>query len=177
MSEGQEKDLGQHLARIEVLVQELEEMASAQASGAAQELVRTLLHMHRQGISRLLELLKDVSGRQGLVACCERDAFLSGLLLLHGLHPLDVETRVRRALERIRPGLGDIGADIELVSVKGGIVRLKLVEGGLPVPRVLRTVLEEILAEAAPDAERIEWEGWMEPGTGLMSLPVIRLES
>ena len=43
-----------------------------------------------------------------------------------------------------------------------------------PAPlRVIRTILEQILGEAAPDARAIEWDGENKPDTGRLSLPLI----
>ncbi len=57
---------------------------------------------------------------------CAGDEVVAGLLLLHGLHPLDVETRVRQALESVRPLLRSHGGNVELLEVREGVVRLRL---------------------------------------------------
>ena len=45
---------------------------------------------------------------------------------VHGLHPYDVETRVARALEGVRPYLGSHGGDVEFLGIDGdGVVRLR----------------------------------------------------
>ena len=48
------------------------------------------------------------SGRLDAVAldALAADELVSGLLLVHGLHPYDVTTRVARALDSVRPYLG-----------------------------------------------------------------------
>ena len=52
---------------------------------------------------------------------------MASLLLVHGLHPYDVETRVARALDGVRPYLGSHGGDVELLGVTDdGVVRLRL---------------------------------------------------
>ena len=42
---------------------------------------------------------------QALIASLADDDLVSNLLLLYGLHPLDLETRVSQALEQVRPYL------------------------------------------------------------------------
>ena len=56
-----------------------------------------------------------------------RDPLVSGLLLLHGLHPLDLEARVRNAIEEVKPRLGLHGGSVELLGITPeGRVQLKL---------------------------------------------------
>src|ERR687894_1696842 len=94
------------------------------------------------------------------------DELVTHLLLLHGLHPLDVETRVVQALEEVRPYLRSHGGNVELLEIEGGVARLRL-EGscdGCPSSAVtLKLAIEEAVLKAAPDLERIEAEGVAEP--------------
>ena len=69
-----------------------------------------------------------------------------------------METRVLRALEKVRPYLHSHGGDVEFVSVADGVVRLKLLGscGSCPSSSVtLKNAVEEALYEAAPDIEKI----------------------
>ena len=61
------------------------------------------------------------------------------MFLLHSLHPDDKETRVVRGLDSVRPYLKSHGGDCELVSVRDGIVRLKLHGTPAEVVRLLRS--------------------------------------
>ncbi len=45
------------------------------------------------------------------------DDLVASLLAVHGLHPYDVETRVARALDGVRPYLGSHGGDVELLGL------------------------------------------------------------
>ena len=76
------------------------------------------------------------------------------LLILHGLHPLDVETRIARALDRVRPYLGSHGGDVKLLGVTDGVVHLRL-EGschGCPSSTVtMKLAIEKAIEEAAPE--------------------------
>ena len=91
---------------------------------------------------------------------------MASLLLLHGLHPLDLEARVRQALEQVRPYLRTHGGDVELLGVDDGVVRLRMQGSchGCPSSAVtLKHTIEEAIYDAAPDVAAIEVEGVVEP--------------
>ena len=48
------------------------------------------------------------------------DELVAHLLLLHGLHPVPLEERVRGALDEVRPYLDSHGGDVELLGVEDG---------------------------------------------------------
>jgi hypothetical protein len=48
------------------------------------------------------------------------DELVSKLLVLRGLHPLDLETRVRCALDLVKPRLGLHSGDVDLLGVTPG---------------------------------------------------------
>jgi Fe-S cluster biogenesis protein NfuA len=136
----------ERLNRVESLVGALEGCADPAAREAARDLVRTLLNLHAAGLGRIL----DVAGRESaLVDRLANDALVSSLLLLHGLHPHPAAERVARALDRARPRLRSMGGEVELVDATEDTVRLRVHGESSPA---LRTVLEEVVTEAAPDA-------------------------
>ena len=65
------------------------------------------------------------AGERALDKAIEDD-LVASVLLLHGLHPDSIETRVLRALDNVRPYLRSHGGEVELVSVREGVVRIKL---------------------------------------------------
>ena len=86
-----------------------------------------------------------------------------GSVVTPGLHPLDLETRVRNALEEVKPRLGLHGGSVELLGVSPeGRVQLKL-QGNChecPSSRLtLRFSIEEALYAAAPDLTGLDVEG------------------
>jgi Fe-S cluster biogenesis protein NfuA len=98
---------------------------------------------------------------------------LSHLLLIHDLHPVDVETRVARALEEVRPYLGSHGGDVELLGVTDGVARLRLngTCDGCPSSAVtLKSSIETAIMRAAPELERVEAEGLDEPKQKLLQI-------
>src|SRR5437899_11975455 len=91
-------------ARIETLVQQVAAFPDPQARATTEELVQALLDMYGEGLARLLELTaqSEASGYK-LIETFAGDELLSSLFLLHGLHPIDIETRIARALDEVRP--------------------------------------------------------------------------
>ncbi len=160
------QDVQQQIGRIEELVQALEGTADPAAQTHARALMEAVLGLHGAGLERLLARVYDAAGQDVIDALAEDD-LVSHLLLLHGLHPLPMATRVERALEKVRPLLGSHGGGVELRGVTPeGAVYLRL-EGnchGCPSSRVtLHTAVEGAIYEAAPDVTAIEVEGTTDP--------------
>ena len=118
------------------------------------------------------EALRRVAERVPLDEIVD-DELLSHLLLLHDLHPVDVETRVAQALEEVRPYLGSHGGDVELLGVADGVARLRLngTCDGCPSSAVtLRHSIETAILRAAPELERVEAEGLDEQQPKLLQI-------
>ena len=94
------------IEHLETLIQNLERLPDPAARDQARELVQTLLDFHGAALARILGRVADMGdpGR-ALITALADDDIVSSLLLLYGLHPLDLETRVEQALERVRPYL------------------------------------------------------------------------
>jgi Fe-S cluster biogenesis protein NfuA len=95
--------------------------------------------------------------------------------MLHGLHPVPLETRVRAALDDVRPYLESHGGNVELLSLEGGVARLRL-EGscsGCPSSTVtLKLAIEDAIYKAAPDIAGVEADGAAPAASGLLQLEV-----
>ncbi len=92
--------------------------ADPAARAAAQELVRTLMELHGAALERMLGMIHEAGGpADGLIDQFGDDELVGSLLLLYGLHPVDLETRVRQALEKTRPYLRSHGGNVELAGV------------------------------------------------------------
>jgi len=159
-----DQEFQKRLGRVEELIAGLESTPDPAVRAQVSELIQTLLDLHGSGLERILGVVYD-SGADGaaMIDQLGQDRLVSGLLLLHGLHPLDLETRVRKALEEVKPRLGLHGGSVELVEVRDdGAVRIKL-EGncnGCPSSRVtLHSTIEEELYAAAPDITSLEVDG------------------
>ena len=161
-----DQGLQERVARIETLLGEIEALTDPNARSKAAEMAQVLLELYGEGLARMMEVVaQGAEGEKAFEAFAE-DELISHLLLLHGLHPLDVETRVDRALEEVRPYLQSHGGDVELLGIEGGVARVRM-EGscdGCPSSAVtLKLAIEEAVLKAAPDLEGIEAEGVTEP--------------
>jgi Fe-S cluster biogenesis protein NfuA len=155
------------MERVEILVHEVERCPDAATRARARELVQAVLDLHGAGLERIFE---QIAGRGetglALIETLTRDDLVGSLLLLHGLHPLDLETRVRQALDRVRPYVRSHGGDVELLGVARGVVRLRMVgscQGCPSSAQTVKTTIEEAIHELAPDAAAIEVEGAAAP--------------
>ena len=158
------KEFQERLGRVEELIATLESAPDPAVREQVRELIQSLLELHGHGFERTLSVIYD-SSSEGMATIDRlgRDPLVSGLLLLHGLHPLDLETRVRNAIEEVKPRLGLHGGSVELLGVSPeGRVHLKL-QGNChecPSSRLtLRFSIEEALNAAAPDLTGLDVEG------------------
>ncbi len=148
-------------ARIEALLDRLDALPDAAARETATETVQALLELYGDGLRRVVERLGPAQAR-----ALADDDLVAHLLLLHGLHPVPVEQRVRAALAGVRPYLDAHGGDVELLGVAGGVARLRLqgsCEGCPASAMTLKLAIEEAVLTAAPDLDGVEAEGVEEP--------------
>src|SRR5262245_23447545 len=181
----QEKDLRAAGDRIEGLLQELGTIADPRVREKAEELVRLLMELYGSALARILETIDNTDSADAIFDRLAADDLVASRLVRHGLHPLNVETRIARALDRVRPYLGSHGGDVKLLGVNEGVVHLRL-EGSCqrwPSSTVtMKLAIERAIEEAAPEVVRIEVEGANSSasaglngnGTGHESNPTVR---
>jgi Fe-S cluster biogenesis protein NfuA/nitrite reductase/ring-hydroxylating ferredoxin subunit len=181
----EERELQKRLAHVDTLVGELQQLPDPALRGLVEELLTTVLDLHGEALSRMLEALgpRGDPDADRLLGRMANDDLIKGVLLLHGLHPLDLRTRVEGALESVRPYMRSHGGGVELLGVAGDIVRIRL-EGhcqGCPSSMVtLKLAVEKAIYEAAPDVAGIEVVEPVEAKStgppvmpGLLALPVV----
>jgi Fe-S cluster biogenesis protein NfuA len=163
------------IEHLETLIQNLERLPDPAAREQARELVQTLLDFHGTALGRIVGRVADLGdpGR-ALIASLVDDDIVSNLLLLYGLHPVDLETRVKQALERVRPMLRSHHGDVELVGITSGVVRLRMQGSchGCPSSALtLKNAIEEAIYAAAPDVAEIVVEGVVDaPPSNLLQI-------
>jgi Fe-S cluster biogenesis protein NfuA len=149
--------------RIDELIAALEALDDPHARESAQQLLQVVLDLHTNGLTRLMELVAASGAMDdALIEAFERDAGVSALLLLHGLHPQDLTTRVSRAVEKLRPLLGVQGIQIELLDAAEEAVRVRVagrLQGKHNSVSELQQEIERAIFEAAPEAMRIDIAG------------------
>ena len=135
--------------RVDQLLAELRARPDRRAAEAAEQLTECLVRLYGAGLARIAERL----GPAGLADLCT-DPLVESLLLVHDLHPMDTATRVRRALDGMRPA-----AEVEMLGVDpDGTARLRLAGGGGCASSrtgVLRQV-EAVVLRAAPELSGVD---------------------
>jgi hypothetical protein len=139
-------DVNAAVERIEALLGELG------GSKQAEELVRVLMQVYGAGLARIVELLEKAE-----VERLSRDKLVASLLLIHNLHPLDPETRIREALAPVERRLD--GQHVIFDGIVDGVARIRIdANGSGGVPPGLAAAIERAAAEAAPDLEGVKVE-------------------
>jgi len=167
--------------RVETLI------AASAAGGAvarerAEELVRLVADLYGAGLERLLDIAHEHGAlTDDVLAALAGDDLVASLLLVHGLHPYSVETRIEQALAEVRPYLGSHGGDVELLAVSAdGVVRLRMLGScdGCPSSAVtLKLAVEGAIESAAPEVNAIEVEEPAAAPKGGSVIPVSALFS
>ena len=163
--------------RIERLLDELRATAAPPTYDRAEELVRLVTELYGGGLARVVELVG--AGAPDVLDQLLADELVSSLLLVHGLHPDGLGSRVEAALESVRPFLAQHGGDVELIDIDAvaGAVLLRLLGScdGCPSSAVtLQHAVERAIQEAAPEIVTIDVEDPGElPAPGSAPVPVV----
>jgi hypothetical protein len=147
------------LRAIESTIEDLSRVADARSLAGARALVGEVLALHAEGIARILEILGAKGTEAGVASPLDSlvaDERVASLLLLHGLHPVPLERRVRAALGKVAP----LGWTLELAGSSGAVVRVVASRVGdskrAPKAEQVKALVEQAIEEAAPDAESVE---------------------
>lgn len=124
--------------RVDRLLDQLRAGPDPGAAAVAEDLVRCLVRLYGAGLDRIVRHL----GPQRCVELCA-DPLVESLLLVHDLHPLDPDTRIRQALVGLS-GVRYHGIDGD------GVARVRLA-GGSGCRSTLRAAVEAAIRDAAPE--------------------------
>lgn len=169
MSGEEKREVDAALRHLEGLIEKLDRLEDPKARKPARELVEVILDLHGVGLARLMSIVARADGGSALMARLVQDDQVRPLLLLHGLHPDGVETRVRRAAERLTPHLGVQGLRLEVVQIANGTARLRVFpsDGATVKASLLWSLpgeIERAIVEAAPDIDNVVIDGLDTPG-------------
>lgn len=162
-----QKEIENQIESIDKMVRALEEAKDPVLRANAKELVQALMTLHGACLERMLEVVGQ-SGDSGktIIDTFARDGVVKSVLLLYGLHPIDVKTRVTEALEKIRPSMRSHAGTVSFVGLdEAGIVTLRMegkTEGCGSSASALKQAVEQAIYEAAPDISGIIIEGFVE---------------
>jgi Fe-S cluster biogenesis protein NfuA len=167
----------QRLQSIERLLGEIEAAADPNLRASVQELVQLVMDLHGAGIERILELIRATGdGGDSTVQKLGRDELVASLLVLYGLHPLDLETRVTQAVDKARSRVRPHEGEVELLSVRDGAVRVRLKANGHgcgSTGQALKEIVENAVYQGAPDIASLVIEG-AEEKQGFVSLEMLQ---
>jgi hypothetical protein len=157
----QDQQFRQRVERIGDLVEKLEKTSDPAVRSMTKELVAGVMDLHATGVERILEIVsRSGAASASITESMLRDSLVSSLLILHGLHPEDIEARVARALAEF-PG-------VEVIEFAGGSLRLK-------APNKSEGAVRESLTAAAPDLTEIVIE--KVPESGFVPLSALSLSA
>jgi Fe-S cluster biogenesis protein NfuA len=148
--------------RLQGLMDHAEQLPDPAARGVARDCIESLLSFYGEGLTRVLAIVQeDQAGGAEILNRLAQDPTVSGLLLIHGLHPIDLPTRLQQALDKVRPFMESHGGNVELLGLEDGFARLRL-QGACqscPSSRVtLELAVRSALEEGCPDLAGFEVE-------------------
>lgn len=158
----------QWIDKIEELVRRAEALSDPKARGVAVDLLQAVLDFHAAGLERIMEIAVD-SGPAGdaIIERIAADELTGSMLLLHDLHPDDLETRIDRALRKLQDMFASLGATLSLVAIEPaiepGTVRLQFDSSRTWSGTPVRASVENAIFQAAPEIETVIIEGLKEP--------------
>lgn len=162
--------------RIGKLVEQIRTSSGPTTWPMVEALLENVLVLHGEALARIVREA-EASGAEGLLRAMQEDELVSSLLRLHGLYPESVRTRVVRALESLRPGLGVHVRELRLLEIDEegrAVIAIAFKEKArIDLGQVERTIREAVETEAPEVAEvRLVDEGLRRASLGIVSLGV-----
>lgn len=111
---------------MEQLTGRVEYLLRAADSRAAEELVQTLVTIYGEGLRRTLECIRESPDHAAILERVCADPFVASLLVVHDLHPVPLEARIERALDKARPYIHSHGGQVQFVRFDDGVVELRM---------------------------------------------------
>ncbi len=150
--------LRQCVGRMETSIEALESIGDPNARGLARDLLEAALDLHAIALAKVLTICQEAVNGDLVIRDLLADPYVGAVVLLHGLHPQDAETRLRSKLAQMRPHWGVRGFRVELTHVDRTAARVQVTvsddaDRGTNNPLALE--IEQVLTEAAPDLDGI----------------------
>jgi Fe-S cluster biogenesis protein NfuA len=175
-----QKEVETQIESIDKMVRALEEAKDPAMRANARELVQALMALHGACLERMLQVIgqSGVSGKS-IIDTFARDGVVKSVLLLYGLHPIDIKSRVLEALEKMRSSMRSNARTASFVGIDdAGMVTLRMAgksEGCGSSDSALKQAVEQAIYEAAPDVSGIVMEGFVEKKTFTGFVPLASL--
>ena len=161
------EELNEQSQRIQNLVEEIDALPDEDAKSLMQECMQEVLSFYGHGLERILKIISkgNSEAAKNIYNSLIEDSFITGLLLIHDLHPLDLKTRLYQALEKVKPYMDSHGGSVEIVSLENNIAKLRLAGSCNGCPSSASTLelgIQQAIEELCPDLEGLEVEGAIE---------------
>jgi len=161
--------------RIQELVEQIDALPNSPARVLFQECLESVLTFYGHGLERILQLVAKAGPEaQKIYGDLIHDNVVGGLLLIHDLHPVDIETRLRDALDKVRPYLESHGGNVELISLTNDVARLRLqgtCKSCASSTVTLELAIRHAIEESCPDLLGFEVEGVPAQSKGVSAAP------
>jgi Fe-S cluster biogenesis protein NfuA len=146
--------------RLDALLAQVQALPNPAARALVHECLQAVLALHGEALEKILEIVHGTgSDRHPSYERLISDPIVSGLLHIHGLHPVPIETRLRQALDKVRPYLLSHGGNVELLSLEAGAAKLRLQGTCKTCPSsnvTLELAVRRAIEEACPDLSGFE---------------------
>lgn len=168
MSGADELDYGEILARVSELATRLLDCGDPRLASDAEELLDWLDVYHREGLGRLIEMVRQWRGELFLEQAA-LDPIVGELLDTYGLGT-DADSGaadrvIQLALDEVRPYIHSHGGEVEVRSVADGVVRLRMhgtCNGCTAADETVARRIAVALREHWVDFRRVELEDFTE---------------
>jgi Fe-S cluster biogenesis protein NfuA len=174
---GERREFMRRSDRIEELVDRLESAGDPAIRAVAQELLQAVIELHGIALERVLDVVGDVPSGDAALARIASDDLVSGVLSLHGIHPVAMEARVSAAIEKVKPYLRSHGGDVELASVEGDTIHVRL-QGTCgscsSSSETMKSHVEEAIFDAAPEVQHVVAESMSPAGVSSPELVILQ---
>jgi Fe-S cluster biogenesis protein NfuA/nitrite reductase/ring-hydroxylating ferredoxin subunit len=156
-------DISAYGDRLQKLLAEVEKLPYPAARDMLQDCMESVLGFYGAGLKRILQVVSE-DGPEGRKVFRDliRDDVVRGLLLIHDLHPLNLEARLLEALDKVRPYLKSHGGNVELISLENDVARLRLqgtCQSCASSSVTLELAIRHAIEQACPDLVHFEVEG------------------
>ncbi len=166
----------QLVERVQELQARLQSSPDSASRDLTEELTSAVVQMYGAGLERIVASL-TAAGPEGerIASSLPTDPLVATLLLIHDLHPVPLEQRVRAALDSVRPYMESHGGNVELLSLEYGVARIHLRGSCSDCSAssvTLELAIKQALEDMAPDLEGLEVEGVAPQTAGGTGLPM-----
>ncbi len=158
------KELNEQSKRMQQLIEQIDELPDSATKELMQECVNEMLTFYGNGLERIMNILMNEGNGAAtkILNDLMEDNFISGLLIIHDLHPLDLQTRLNLALEKVRPYIHSHGGSVEIIELKDGKAKIRMsgsCKSCASSSVTLELAIKQAIEESCPDLLQLDVEG------------------